>query len=228
MTDGEHININWDEFFRLVQSDLSISLNDLQKEQIKAYYNFLLEFNQHTNLTRISAEDTPILHFFDSIVAVKYLDFSSYSSLIDIGTGPGFPGVPLKILFPHLQLTLLDSKIKKVRFLQELLAKLNIEGSNCLHSRAEDLAIMPQFKEQFDLVTARAVSQTKELIELLSPFKNKKGKILLYKGPNLKEELGAADKQLKAKQLIIEKCEEFELPHNKGSRSLVIISSSQS
>ena len=150
------VKMNKQEFINKV-GELGINLTEEQLNQLDIYCNFLLEYNSHTNLTAIKEVDQVYLkHFYDSLTFIKALDVTKYNNLIDIGTGAGFPGMVLKIAFPELEVTLLDSNNKKINFLQELSNKLELKKVNFFHGRAEDFCI--KNRESFDIVTARAVS----------------------------------------------------------------------
>ncbi len=151
------------------------------------------------------------------------MNFSEHKNLIDIGTGAGFPGVPLKIIYPHLRVTLVDSRLKKVNFLKELILRLGLSDTEAVHARAEDLNKDNKYKHKYDFVTARAVADVRDLIKLLAPLLSIKGKIVLYKGPKSSEELTQARKIVAAKGLKLEKIHDFLLPEKKQHRTLIIL-----
>lgn len=164
----------------------NIILTEEQKNQLDIYKDFLQEYNKHTNLTRIiNDEEIYLKHFFDSLTIAKYVEINKYESLLDIGTGAGFPGMVLKIVFPHLNVTLLDSNNKKAQFLKELSDKLNI-NVRVINQRAEEY-ILNQ-RESFDLVVSRAVAQLNILLELTIPFVKVGGLFIAMKS-NVDEEL---------------------------------------
>ena len=163
---------------------LGLSLTKEQLESLDIYCKFLIEYNNHTNLTAIKEEDQIYLkHFYDSITFIKSIDLNNYKTLIDIGTGAGFPGMVLKILYPNLEVTLLDSNNKKIKFLEELSKKLNIKGIHYYNGRAEDFC--KKNRETFDIVTARAVSNLPVLSELCIPLTKQNGYFIAMKGSNL-------------------------------------------
>ena len=158
------------EKFILELSKHNFQLTDKQKEQFKLYFNFLIEFNQHVNLTRITAEDEVYLkHFYDSITPLFVFGtiFKDGASLCDVGAGAGFPSIPLKILKPTLRVTIVDSLAKRLTFLKELIAKLGLDNVELVHGRAEDVGQNKLYREKFDIVTARAVARMSVLSEVL-------------------------------------------------------------
>jgi 16S rRNA (guanine527-N7)-methyltransferase len=208
------------ELKRLLKENLEIDLNSRQVEQFSKYFKFLNEFNSHTNITRIAPEEIPLLHFYDSLTLSKFLDLSAVKTLIDIGSGAGFPGVPLKIIFPNLKVTLVDSKRKKTNFLNELIEILELENIEAVHGRAEDLGKDKKYRESFELVTVRAVSETKDLVKLVLPFIYENGSIILYKGPKAESELENAKPELKRYKLKAE-LYSFSLPGSGQKRVLL-------
>lgn len=177
--------MNKEEFIKSV-SDLGINLTEKQLEQLEIYCNFLLEYNSHTNLTAIKEKDQVYLkHFYDSLTFIKAINLDNYETLLDIGTGAGFPGMVLKIIYPNLEVTLLDSNNKKINFLRELTMKLGLTKVNFFHGRAEDFCI--KNREKFDIVTARAVSNMSVLSELCLPLTNVNGYFIAMKGSNIDE-----------------------------------------
>lgn len=163
-----------------------IKLSKLQAEQFELYYNFLVQKNEKFNLTAITDEDDVIFkHFLDSALGTQFI--KQNASLIDVGTGAGFPGIPLKILRPDLKVTLLDSLLKRVNFLNELIKRLGLQNIKAVHSRAEDFAI--KHREEFDYATSRAVAQVNTLSEYLLPFVKLGGQAIMYKSQKIEEEL---------------------------------------
>jgi 16S rRNA (guanine527-N7)-methyltransferase len=177
-------------------SKLGLDLTEEQLSSLDTYCKFLLEYNTHTNLTAIKEEDQVYLkHFYDSLTFIKAIDLNNINNLIDIGTGAGFPGMVLKIIFPNVSVTLLDSNNKKIKFLEELSTKLNLDKINFYHGRAEDFCV--NNRETFDIVTARAVSNLPMLLELCLPLTKVKGRFVALKGSNYKEELVNSNNALK-------------------------------
>lgn len=198
---------------------------DLSIEQIKQfemYSDLLVEWNEKVNLTAITEKDEIVLkHFIDSLTIAKYVDKND--KLIDIGTGAGFPGIPIKIYYKDMNVTLLDSLNKRIVFLQNVIEKLNLKNINAIHSRAEELAIDSKYREKYDIATARAVSNLSTLIEYLMPYVKVGGKCICMKGPNVSEELKAAKNALKELGGEVEVVDNFKLPNSDLERNLIII-----
>ena len=214
------VKINKQEFINKV-SELGINLTEEQLVQLDTYCNFLLEYNSHTNLTAIKEEDQVYLkHFYDSLTFIKAIDVTKYNNLLDIGTGAGFPGMVLKIVFPELEVTLLDSNNKKINFLQELSNKLGLTKINFYHGRAEDFCV--KNRESFDIVTARAVTNMTALSELCLPLVKLNGYFIALKGSN-QDELNDSKNAIKILGGLIEDTINFELPYDGGERNIVRI-----
>lgn len=195
-----------------------IEINDIQEKQFKLYYDFLVQENKKYNLTAITEyEDVIKKHFIDSIIPYKLI--SQNVSIIDVGTGAGFPGVPLKIIRPDLKVILIDSLNKRINFLNELINKLKLNGIEAFHFRAEDFCV--KNREKFDYALSRAVARTNTLSEYLLPFVKKGGYALFYKSQEIKEELKEGEKAIKILGGKIEKIENFEIDENK--RSIVFV-----
>lgn len=168
---------------------VGITLDQDKARQFVQYYKMLVEWNEKINLTAITdASEVLVKHFIDSVLAYKVYDFEVVSSLVDIGTGAGFPGIPLKIIFPHLQVTLVDALNKRVVYLNEVIQTLELDGIEAIHGRAEDLA-KTDMREAFDVSVSRAVSQLNVLCEYCMPFIKVGGTFLSYKGAKTHEEL---------------------------------------
>lgn len=182
------------------QSDLQemdITLTDKQISQFLVYYEMLTEWNQSVNLTAITKyQDVMKKHFIDSLSLVKVYDVKSRSSVIDVGTGAGFPGLALKIAFPEMELTLLDSLNKRIHFLNAVIERLKLFGIKTLHGRAEDYARQDTYREQFDLCVSRAVANLSTLSEYCLPFVKKDGLFISYKSEKIGEEWKAAEKAI--------------------------------
>ncbi len=209
------------ETFTKELENIGIKLDSTQLKLLEEYCNFLLEYNQHTNLTAIKNKDQVYLkHFFDSLTIVKAIDLNNFHNLLDIGTGAGFPGMVLKIVFPDLKVTLLDSNNKKINFLKELADRLKITDIDFYHGRAEEFC--QKNREQFEIVTARAVSNMNVLSELCLPLVKKDYYFIALKGSNVDEitQSQTAITKLGGK---IEKIIDFYLPIEESGRNIVVI-----
>ncbi len=177
--------------------DLGITIKEEQINQLLKYKDILLEWNQRMNLTAIEdPKEVIIKHFLDSITCLQVSQLKSDGTLIDVGTGAGFPGIPLKILFPELQLTLLDALNKRINFLKEVASALELKEVNFVHGRAEDFGQNKNYRGQFDFAVARAVASMNVLAEYCLPFVRVGGYFICQKGPQLEVELKEAKKAL--------------------------------
>lgn len=172
---------------------LSITLSDGQLEQFRIYYEMLIEKNKVMNLTAITDFNEVLeKHFLDSVSLIRAKDLNQPITVLDLGTGAGFPGIPLKIVFPALKVTLADSLNKRVLFLQEVIDKLKLEDIEAIHGRAEDLAREKNYREQYDLCVSRAVANLSTLSEYCLPFVKLGGEFISYKSGDCEEEVAAA------------------------------------
>lgn len=203
---------------------IGISLTKEQVEQFLIYYEYLIEKNKVMNLTGITEyEEVVRKHFVDSLSIVKVLDMNQYERVIDMGTGAGFPGVPLKIVFPHLKVTLMDSLNKRIQFLNQLIDKLRFENITAVHVRAEDGARKEAYREQFDLCVSRAVANLSSLSEYCLPFVKKGGLFVSYKSINIDHEITEAKSAVYLLGGKLREKKEFYLPDTDIGRSFVII-----
>lgn len=193
-----------------------------QLEQFFAYMNLLIEWNKKMNLTAIVEPNEIILkHFIDSITILKEID--NNSKIIDVGTGAGFPGVPLSIMNPTLKITLADSLNKRLIFLQEVVNQLGLKNIEIIHARAEELGKNKKYRENFDVATSRAVANLSTLSEYLIPLVKVGGKIISMKAGGAQEEIEAAKKAIKILGGKIEGIEEFKLPQTEIERTIILI-----
>lgn len=183
--------------FKSGLSNLGISLNEKQIEQFLVYYEMLIEKNKVMNLTAITEfNDVIEKHFLDSLALIRVENLNQKIRVLDLGTGAGFPGIPLKIAFPELEITLADSLNKRITFLQEVIDCLNLKQIIAIHSRAEDLAAEKEYRESFDLCVSRAVANLSTLSEYCLPFVSVGGKFISYKSGECDEEVANAKKAI--------------------------------
>ena len=208
--------MNKEEFIEEVNK-LGIEITDEKLEKLEEFYNILIEENKKINLTRIvEKEDVYLKHFYDSLTIVKVIDLEKVNTLCDVGTGAGFPGIVLKIMYPNLNITLVDSLQKRVNYLNETLKKLDLSDIEAIHIRAEDL------DKKYDVVTSRAVASLDKLVNWCSHLINENGTFIAMKA-NVDNELIDIEKVLKKNNCEIVKIEKFLLPKENSNRSLVVI-----
>lgn len=201
---------------------LGISLSDKQLEQFLMYYELLIEKNKVMNLTAITDfEEVLVKHFLDSLSIIRVMDLSKTLSVMDMGTGAGFPGIPLKIVFPNLEVTLSDSLNKRILFLQDVIESLQLEGIRAVHGRAEDLARNSDFREKYDLCVSRAVANLSTLSEYCLPFVKIGGKFISYKSGSSEEEVRDAKSAVFLLGGKISSIDKFSL--GDSSRSFIVI-----
>ncbi len=203
---------------------LNVHLSEKQKEQFLTYYEMLVERNQFVNLTAITEyEDVMKKHFVDSISLIKAYDVKKQTTVIDIGTGAGFPGLALKIAYPELKMTLLDSLNKRIQFLDDVIKELQLVNIETIHGRAEDFARPDKLREKFDLCVSRAVANLSTLSEYCLPFVKENGCFISYKSEKVTEEIEAAGKAITLLGGKVEKQIEFILPDSDIYRNLLVI-----
>ena len=212
------------QIFENKLNELGITLLEEQKAQFDKFYELLVEWNKVMNLTGITEyEEVNEKHFVDSLSIVKALDMSKVKKVIDIGTGAGFPGIPLKIAFPHLEIVLLDSLNKRINFLNTVIAELGLSGIRTIHGRAEDFAKQVEYREQFDLCVSRAVANLATLSEYCIPYVCKGGMFVPYKSGEIDEELEQSKKAVNVLGGKMEDVVKFQLPGTEIGRSFVKI-----
>ncbi|MBR6149611.1 MAG: 16S rRNA (guanine(527)-N(7))-methyltransferase RsmG [Lachnospiraceae bacterium] len=200
---------------------------DEQIEKFIRYYDLIIEWNEKINLTAITEyKDVMIKHFLDSVSIIKAVDMSSVNSLIDIGTGAGFPGIPIKIMFPDIKITLLDSLKKRLNVLDLIIDELNLKDIYTIHGRAEDIARDPKYREKYDLCVSRAVANLSTLSELCIPYVKPNGKFVSYKSEKADEELEKAKNAIRLLGGKVTSAVSFELEDN--IRTLIVIDKTES
>ena len=206
-----------------ILSAWNIDIDDKRSDLFERFYDLLIRYNEVMNLTTITRKDeVASKHFADSIALLIYTDLTN-RSLIDIGTGAGFPGIPIKIMCPDCEVVLVDSLKKRVGFLNEVIDELELSGISAVHGRAEDLAKDPKYRHSFDIVTSRAVSNLRTLSEYCLPFVKTGGSFISYKSGNIDDEL---DDSVNAICLLggsINRSERFIIPSTDYERTLIYI-----
>ena len=207
--------MNNNEFIESIKS-LGINPTDKQLANLETYYDMLIEWNNKINLTRIiDKEDAYLKHFYDSLTVVRIQKLEEINDICDVGTGARIPGIILKIFYPHLKLTLIDSKEKKLRFIDEVIKRLDLKDTKTVHTRAEE------YKEKYDLVVSRAVANIETLLKYTMHLLNKDGKLIAMKGDIDKELTKDVEKNIQKKYNII-KIDKFYLKDD-IKRSLIMI-----
>lgn len=208
--------MNKNEFIKYLE-ELNIYVTEEQLIKLDKFYHLLVIWNEKINLTRITEEqDVYLKHFYDSLTITKEVDLSKINTLCDVGTGAGFPGIVLKIIYPNLKVTLIDSLLKRVNYLNEIIKELDLKDIKAIHTRGED------YKEKFDVVTSRAVANIEKLVTFTMHLVDRDGVFIAMKG-NIDNELtNSVEKNISKKYKIV-KITKFKLPMEESDRSLVVI-----
>ncbi|SDZ65139.1 16S rRNA (guanine527-N7)-methyltransferase [Evansella caseinilytica] len=211
--------------FKEALSHKGIGLSDGQLSQFRQYYETLVDWNGRMNLTAITAKaDVYLKHFYDSLSVAFYFDFQQQLKIIDVGAGAGFPSIPLKICFPHLDVSIVDSLNKRITFLNALAEELEMTGVTFYHDRAEDFGHKPEHREQYDVSLARAVARLPVLAEFCLPLVKKDGSFIAMKGAGAEEERQDAKKAVAVLGGETSTIHPFHLPKEEGERSIIVIS----
>ena len=208
--------------FKQKLNEFDIKINDEQIKSFEKYMNLLLEWNEKINLTAITQpEEIKLKHFIDSLTVLKYINDDD--KVIDIGTGAGFPGIPLKIMNENTKITLLDSLNKRINFLNIVIETLNLRNIQAIHGRAEEIARNKLYREKYDVAVSRAVANLSTLTEYMLPFVKVGGKCICMKGANVNEELERAQNAIKELGGEIERVDNFYLSDNDNERNIIVI-----
>ncbi len=204
-------------------NQLNITMSDEQAEQFILYMELLLHHNENINLTAITdKEEIIVKHFLDSLIPMSVIKLQDNDKVIDVGTGAGFPSIPLKIMLPNVKFVLLDSLNKRINFLDEVIQKLNLKNIETVHGRSEDYGQNDQYREKFDFVISRAVANMAVLSEFCLPFIKVGGKFVALKGKGAEGEIKSAENAIKTLGGEIQKVEKANLPYTDIVREIVI------
>lgn len=215
--------MNKEAFYQALENQ-GISLSDFQKAQFETYFQTLVEWNEKMNLTAITDEEEVYLkHFYDSVTAAFYMDFNQPLHICDVGAGAGFPSIPLKIVFPELKVTIVDSLKKRISFLNHLATQLELSDVAFYHDRAENFGKNAKFREQYDVVTARAVARLSVLSELCLPLAKVGGTFLVMKASGFQDEMEDAAFAVQFLGGEVRNVEAFSLPEEDSERNIAII-----
>jgi 16S rRNA (guanine527-N7)-methyltransferase len=215
--------MNVDQFQALL-AEKGITLSESQLAQYNQYYETLVEWNEKMNLTAITEKEAVYLkHFFDSITAAFYFDFNQPLQICDVGAGAGFPSIPIKIAFPNINVTIVDSLNKRIHFLEHLAKELKLDGVRFIHDRAETFGKNPLHREKYDVVMARAVARMSVLTELCLPLVKLDGTFIAMKAQSADEELSAGKKAITVMGGKVEEVHSFLLPIEESERKILIV-----
>ena len=216
------------QLFESKLNALDIALTNRQQEQFVKFYELLVEWNKVMNLTGITEyEEVNEKHFVDSLSLVQAIDVNKVETVIDVGTGAGFPGIPLKIVFPHLKIVLLDSLNKRINFLNTVISELGLTEITTIHGRAEDYAKQADYREKFDLCVSRAVANLSTLSEYCLPYVKTGGMFIPYKSGEIDDEVQQAKKAIHILGGKLDEVIKFQLPGTEINRSFVKIHKTQ-
>lgn len=211
------------ERLRELCKDIDVQLDDIALERFEKYMNLVIEWNEKINLTAITdRQEFIVKHFYDSILLLSCADIKKGAKVIDVGTGAGFPGIPLKIVRPDIQLTLLDSLNKRIVFISDVVMPGIGLNAEAVHGRAEDFSKQAKYREKYDFAVSRAVANLSALSEYCIPFVKKGGEFISMKGPDVHEELSSAQNAVQVLGGEVSEVKNLTLPDNSG-RSIVII-----
>ena len=205
-------------------AQMGLDLNEMQVSRFKKYISLLLEWNHKFNLTAITdPKEIIVQHFLDSLSVLKLDRIKENASVMDMGSGAGFPGIPVKIMIPGIRLTLVDAVQKKTLYLKEVIRQLELEESEAIHARAEDLGRMESRREKYDVVLSRAVAELRVLTEYCLPFARTGGYFVSHKGPAVAEEVRNAEKAIRILGGQMERVEKMQVPYSEKTHILVVI-----
>lgn len=212
------------QLFKKRLSEQGLDLSDNQCVQFETYYRTLVQWNKRMNLTAITERiDVYWKHFFDSLTPAFFVDLTACETVMDVGSGAGFPAFPLKIVFPHLRVTVVDSLKKRLLFLEEIRRLLQLKDVHTVHARAEDLGQQKNYREKYDFVTARAVARLNVLCEYCLPFTRIGGRFVAMKTDNAQEETAQAELAMSSLGGSLMATHALQLPDDQGGRSIIIV-----
>lgn len=212
----------FNQFIKHIEKEFHITLTEMQSNQFRLYFQTLVAYNQKVNLTRITEENEVYYkHFYDSLTMIDTIDLKQVQSICDMGAGAGFPSIPLKIIYPHLKITIIDSLGKRIKFLEFLLATLEIKDVKLIYDRIENYAV--KNLNTFDIVTARALGALPLILELGIPMVKEGKNFIAYKGSNYEEEIKESKRALDILKSHVSDVKTYELPYEMGYRAHVVI-----